>query len=682
MKISLDFETYSEAKIKKVGAYAYAAHPSTEIICLAHLTEECSPGLWVPGQPMPLKSSFPFTVPKHWELWAWSVFFEVCIWNLVGVPKYGFPPIPLTQWRDTMALSAYFGLPQDLFRASQAVDPDSMKDRRGSYLISVLCQPVKPTKKKPFTRLTPENSPELFGEFYAYCKQDTVAENNVHEFLPKQELPEKEQQIWFHNLETSMRGVPIDRPLVQNLIGLRDKHLAILTEEFIEFTGIKPTQVERVRELLDLPNMQAETLEKELTRIEAKFWDDAATSADLLSFRLLKIRLSISKISTKKYDAMLATTEADSRAHGMMVYHGAGTGRYTGRLIQLHNLAQGKFKVYDWDHDFLCSRINLETFKQLYGEPMTALSTLLRGCITASPGKYLYIADFSAIDACCVAWVAGEQYLLDLFHAKEDVYVPAAMDIYGCTLDEIEDDRRALGKVQVLGCGYGMGKELFYETCHKRGVDVPRALANLAVKKYREKNLAIVDLWDKVDTAVKMAIGSPNIIFEVNGKLKIASTGRWLFIKLPSGRTMTYPMPKVVNKKKNFPHRVEIHVTDPVTHQTIITTELQDKWVFMDVITYMGIHSKTHQWTRLDTWGGALVGHIGQGIARDVMCEAQLRTQEAGFDFLFSVHDEPISEDESPDRFEEYLEIMCQVPEWAEGLPISAKGGVYRRYRK
>ncbi len=352
-----------------------------------------------------------------------------------------------------MALSAYFGLPQDLFRASQAVDPDSMKDRRGSYLISVLCQPVKPTKKKPFTRLTPENSPELFGEFYAYCKQDTVAENNVHEFLPKQELPEKEQQIWFHNLETSMRGVPIDRPLVQNLIGLRDKHLAILTEEFIEFTGIKPTQVERVRELLDLPNMQAETLEKELTRIEAKFWDDAATSADLLSFRLLKIRLSISKISTKKYDAMLATTEADSRAHGMMVYHGAGTGRYTGRLIQLHNLAQGKFKVYDWDHDFLCSRINLETFKQLYGEPMTALSTLLRGCITASPGKYLYIADFSAIDACCVAWVAGEQYLLDLFHAKEDVYVPAAMDIYGCTLDEIEDDRRALGKVQVLGCG-------------------------------------------------------------------------------------------------------------------------------------------------------------------------------------------------------------------------------------
>jgi DNA polymerase len=661
MKIFVDFETYSELNIKKVGAYAYAAHPSTEILCMAYQIDGGHTSLWLPGDPLP--NTFR---RKGIELHGWNVFFEWCIWTMCG-PDHQFPQIDPEAWRDTMALAAYFGLPLDLFRASRVASPDMQKDKRGSYLISVLCKPVKPTKKKPFTRLTPENSPELFLELYDYCKLDVQAEKAVHNFLPRQNLPPMEQAIWKHNFDASIRGTQVDMKLANQLIKLRDENIESVTAEFKESMGFNPTQIEMLRLEVGLPNVQKQTL---IDALEGELPDKHR--------RALEIRQVVSLTSLKKLDAMILVV-VDGKAHGMQVYYGAHTGRYAGRLIQLHNMTKAQFKVLEWDHDFVRAGCNLDTLEMLYGDPGPAISTLIRGCMTASKGKYLYIADYSSIEARILAWLAGQEDLLKLFREGKDVYVDAAMDIYGCTEEEAWDDtRRALGKVQVLGCGFQMGKERFFETCREWGVPVERELSDLAVTRYRERNKNIVELWHKVNNVFTTAVRTPNRIFNLK-HIKVVSTGKWLFVQLPSGRTITYPLPRIDTVRKDFGKWVEVE------KEGVVEKVWEEDLAWIEQITYMGLDSTTKQWRRQETYGGKLVENMVQGIARDIMCEAQLRIESEGFDFLFCVHDEIISEAEDPGELDRYMKLMTVVPEWASkgpGLPVGATGDVCRRFKK
>ena len=662
--IFLDFETYSELDVRKVGAYAYASHPSTEIICMGW-DDHGDKGLWTPKDPLPS------WVWGTEELHGWNVFFEVCIWMKVAQRLYDFPEVHFERWRDTMALAAYFGLPLDLFRASRVVSRGVEKDKRGSYLISVLCKPVKPTKKRPWTRLTPENSPELFQEMYDYCQQDVKAEKAIHDFLPRQTLPPTELAIWQHNLKSSLRGTQVDMKLVHQLIKLRDENIKALTTEFQKMMGFNPTQIEKLKLAIGLPNLKAQTVRDVLA-------DPDPLALDPEHRRALEIRQAVSKTSLKKLDAMVLVT-VDGRAYGMQVYYGAHTGRYAGRLIQLQNMAKALFAVFEWDHDFVRAGCTLDTLEMIYGDPGSAISTLIRGCMTSSTGKYLYIADYSSIEARVLAWFAGEEYLLDLFRRDEDVYIAAAQDIYGCTLEEVDDTRRALGKVQVLGCGFQMGKDRFFETCHEWGVPVKRSLSDIAVDRYREKNKKIVALWYTVNDVFTAAVRTPNRIFTV-GPVRVVSTRHWLFAQLPSGRTITYPLPRVEQVRKDFGTWVE--TTAVVDGKKTTTKDWQAKWVWIDQITYMGIDSTTKQWRRQETYGGKLVENLVQGMARDIMCEAQLRLDSEGFDFLFCVHDEIVSETVDPWSLEEYMELITIVPKWAKGLPVSATGNVYKRFRK
>jgi DNA polymerase len=300
--------------------------------------------------------------------------------------------------------------------------------------------------------------------------------------------------------------------------------------------------------------------------------------------------------------------------------------------------------------------------------------------MTASPGKYLYIADYSSIEARVLAWLAGQEDLLKLFREGKDVYVDAAMDIYGCTEEEAWDDtRRALGKVQVLGCGFQMGKDRFYETCQEWGVPVKRSLSDLAVKRYRERNKAIVELWHKVNNVFTTAVRTPNRIFNLK-HIKVVSTGEWLFVQLPSGRTITYPLPRIDTVQKDF----GCWVTESFEINGKVTTlkNWVEDLVWIEQITYMGLDSTTKQWRRQETYGGKLVENMVQGIARDIMCEAQLRIEPEGFDFLFCVHDEIISETENPGDLERYMKLMTVMPKWARGLPMGATGGVCKRFKK
>jgi DNA polymerase len=369
----------------------------------------------------------------------------------------------------------------------------------------------------------------------------------------------------------------------------------------------------------------------------------------------------------------------DGKAYGMQVYYGAHTGRYAGRLIQLHNLPKGTFKVFEWDHDFVRAGCDLDTLEMVYGDPSSAISTMIRGCITASKGKYLYIADYSSIEARVLAWFAGEEYLLDLFREGKDVYIAAAQNIYGCAEEEVDDDRRALGKVQVLGCGFQMGKDRFFETCHEWGVPVERSLSDLAVDQYRKKNKAIVDLWGTVNDVFTAAVRTPNRIF-TTGPIRVVSTKKWMFAQLPSGRTITYPLPRIEVVQKDFGTWVE--TTAVINDKETTLRTWQEKLVWIEQITYMGLDSTTKQWRRQETYGGKLVENLVQGMARDIMCEAQLRLGSEGFDFLFCVHDEIVSETVDPWSLEKYMELMTIVPKWAKDLPVNATGDVFKRFRK
>lgn len=645
MTIHIDFETYSELDLRKVGAYAYATHPSTEILCLS-VRKGDQASLWTPGKPPPRK------VLQGQQLWAWNVLFEILIWQHVAVPKYGFPEVPLDQWRDTMALAAYFGLPLDLARASKVVGGPE-KDRRGSYLISVLCKPVKPTKARPWSRLTPENSPDLFQEFYAYCEQDTLAEKSVHDFLPRQELPPQEQAYWFDGLQSSLRGVRVDIEAVGNMILLRDEYIDKQRQVLHRLTGgIDFTQGEKLREhlLIDhgvpLENMQKGTL-------EAALKDEAMPPE---ARQIIDIRLSCGMVSVKKLDAMLRVLGPDGRAHGMQQYFGAHTGRDSGRLIQLQNLPKGAFHVEESYLDLVASGLlSLEDFECVFGDPMVAMSTLIRGCITATPGRFMYVADFTAIEAVILSWAASDYEMVEDFRRKVPVYEKAAARVYGVQLEEVTKAMRNLGKVMVLGGGFGMGKDRFAETCEEWGVVVDRETSDRAIDVYRTDRVAVVNYWYEMDNAFKDAISTPNRMFKA-GPVTVASNGRYLFARLPSGRTITYPMPEIRKVKK--------------------------PWGRVDCITYKGIDSMTKQWRRIETWGASCVENVVQGIARDVMKEAQMRTGALGFETLFSVHDEVVSEHDRGDRYDEYLSAMEQPPAWGLDLPIRAEGEVCKRFRK
>jgi DNA polymerase len=693
--ISLDFETYSEVDLKKVGAYAYARHPSTEILCAGYQIDDQAPKLWLPGDPIPDEWN------EYTNWWAWNAFFEICIWYYVGMRHHDFPPVQINQWRDTMALAAYFGFPLDLFRASGVIGQEP-KDKRGNWLISVLCKPVKPTKARPWTRLTPENSPELFEEFYEYCRQDVRAEKSVQAAMPRQQLPDQEQQFWFENLQASMRGVHVDMPLVKALMKIRDQHIKKLSKEMKQIAeGLSPTQPAKLRDILN-SGYEFDLLDMKKATLEAKLKEDI----NQMARRIIEIRLSAAKTSVKKLDAMAKVVSEDSRAHGMTVYYGAHTGRLAGRLIQLHNLPRGSFKVQDVYCEIIRAGLEPDLFEALFDEPMNAISTFIRSCLTATPGKSLYLADFASIEARIVAWWAGCEMLLELFRTGVDVYTIAAENVYGTK--EITKDMRALGKMEILGCGFGMGKDRFFESCTEDwGLEVEREITDLAVDTYRSDYPEVPALWYAVDEAVCRSIQNPNKIFPV-GPVKFASTGRWLYARLPSGRAISYPMPAIRKATPAWVHRAfEKAKEDPGSEQEVngVFVSFIDDWWWVykkgewfdyhpdDVgkakkaagqtwsITYMGM-TDTNQWRRKPTWGGSLVENIVQGMARDVMCEADLRTTEAGFDSLFTVHDELVKEHESDERLEEFMELMTIVPDWAEGLPITAEGECCERFKK
>jgi DNA polymerase len=649
----LDLETYSECELTKCGAWRYGEDFSTEFLCAAVAIDGAEPRLWLPGDPVPPE------ILEAETIHAWNAEFEIALWLGVGRRRYGWPEPDLKKIRCSKSIALSFNLPAKLGKCAAALGIAQQKDDRGRYLIQKLCKPrSRVSKENPEPRWTPATAPDDFDEFYRYCLQDVRAERGVEDALPRRDLPDIEQRFYYEMLLANMRGAQIDLPGVALAVAGVEKYTEKLEAQFAELTGgVGPRQLEPVRDWLadnglELPNLQSETIRDALEDLEMS--DDVR--------RALQLRQAIGQVAVKKLYAMQRSVCRDGRIRGMLEYHTAGTGRAGAKLVQLQNLKRPdektgvKTKLHEWVDS--PAAFDPEVLEEL-GDPMNFFGAFVRPLIMAAPKKVLLVADFNAVECRFLAWLAGEQWLLDLFAEGGDPYLPVASELFGRAITKADDTERQIGKRVELGCGYQMGGPKFHTTCRKYGVKLNGERVSIdfcerAVDVYRGTHPNVKSLWYEVQDAAHEAVARPGLVTTARRLQFYSMGGRWLQMRLPSSRLLSYCRPKLARG-------------------TIGRWEL----------TYEGVNSYTKQWARLKTYGGHLVENATQGGARDLLRDALIRLADHGYTGLWSAHDEAISEILWINADHEgYCKLMAEVPAWADGLPIHVEGWSGPRYHK
>lgn len=652
MKLTIDFETRSRAEIKDVGTYAYAQHPSTEVMCMAAKLEDGAPKIFVPevfaamlpaGHGLPLATAAEIFVPEITVIEAHNAMFEFAIWNSVCVPHYGWPILKPEQITCSMALASMFALPRKLASAGEALRLDIQKDAIGHRLMLKMCKPKKDGSW--------HEKPEDLVALYRYCIQDVEAEHALSTALGGS-LPPSERRIWALSVKMNDRGIRVDIPAVKAIRSLVQQHEEKLLDRMAKMTRGKVKSPKQVEAFVQWVNAKHES-----TLLQSA--DKAAISAALERKDIgpevreaLEIRQSLGKASTAKYEAFLNMTCADGRLRNNLVYHGASTGRYAGTGVQLQNLPRPHkgFKA-GVSLPALASG-DLEYAQLVLDDPMPHASSALRSMIIAEGGKDLVVADYSSIEARNVMWLAEENEAVQMFRDGADIYCEMASFLYGRPITKADSRERFIGKSIILGCGYGMGAPKFKATCAGQGVDVEDELAAKAVQAYRTKYSKVPMLWYALERAAKQAIKERGVWFPAK-LVRWMCKGRFLRCRLPSGRMLWYMDPALSTDEHG------------------------------EGITFMGVDTYTKKWSRQKTFGGKLCENVVSAISRDIMTNAMLNLEDAGYDVVMTVHDEIISE--VPKDFgsvEEFIEIMTQPIGWAPGCAIGAEGWRADRYKK
>lgn len=650
--LSCDFETRSEVDIRRAGAYAYAAHCSTDILCFAFAWNDDEPELWLPGQPVPER----IRDEQPDEVRAWNAGFERLIWRHILGPRYGWPVPELEQYHDTAAEAAAMALPRDLNRAATVLRVNAPKDAEGHRIMLQLCKPRKPTKTNPDLWWTPENAPEKFARLYEYCRQDVRAERAVARRLRR--LSAGERELWLLDARVNDRGVLLDMPLLRASQEAVAVGLDRANRQLREVTAGEVSSVTKVAELTRWLQRESsypvENLRKDTVRdlLAEDSLEEKVRSA-------LELRADAGRSSLAKLSAMDACRGDDDRMRGLLMYHGAATGRWAGRLAQPQNFPRPPVKkperfipfLLDGDYDL----IDLEE------SPLAVVASLLRGCMVAAPGHRFLCGDFSQIEARVLAWLAGqEDQLAQLSAGKAYEYMAAA--ITRKPVEQIGKDspERQLGKVTVLGAGYGMGPDTFRaQTWVQWGLALSEKESHNAIGTYRELNHRIQSMWYALDDAAKEAVRCPGRVSSAgrDGDVRFLCKGQWLWCVLPSGRPLAYALPSVVMRETKYGARPQLRV-----------------W---------GVNSYTRQWGPYFVWGGLLAENITQAASRDLLASAMLRVERAGYPVVLTVHDEILAEvPEGEGALPEFLSLMRRTPKWAQSCPVDAEGWEGPRYRK
>jgi len=644
-----DFETRSAVDLRKTGVYKYASDPSTDIWCMAYKAPWSDDvQVWSPGD----------EVDAHLEDWilaggllsAWNSQFERTIWNEIMVGRYQWPATRIKQWRCTMAQASAMGLPRALGQAAAVLGVEEQKDKTGAALMLRMARPRKVNADGSYTWW---GTPDKLAALIEYNKQDVRTEMSVAEVL--NEMPDSERRLYQLDQRINDRGVALDVDLVHRVKALAGNATIEIDAEIQRLTKGQVKAATNAMDLVAWLNSHG---------IATKSVDKQ-TVARLLAHdklhpvirQVLTLRQNGAKSSTAKYDAMLHAVNADGRMRGLLVYHGAATGRWSGKLVQPQNFPRPQKKQDELDE--IIAKLKSDKDVSEHGAGTVLASDLLRSMLVAEDGHRLMFADYSAIEARVLAWVAGQSDLVETFNQydreiamgvqKEDIsiepYKLMASAIYNVKPEDISDNQRQVGKMAILGCGYGMGGKRFAEQCATMGIKVDEDEAKRIVAVYREKNNRIAQYWRDIEQ---------EFIETVKGAGRVGTVP----LPLPSGRSLTYHNPRIIQR--------------------------ETPWGAMrDTAQVDTLNSVTRQWVSQIIWGGLLTENVVQATARDMMATAMMALEVKGYNVILSVHDEIISE--VPDNFgslEEMIDIMTQVPAWAQGCPINAEGKEGKRYRK
>lgn len=659
--LSIDLETYSDVNLKKAGLYRYVQSPAFEILLFAYSFDGAPTQVidMAQGEKIPLEVIHALTDPqclKH----AYNAAFE---WYCLS--KYMGAQLPPSQWRDTMLHGLYAGYTAGLDATGRAlgIPEDKQKLTTGKALIRYFCVPCKPTKANGGrARNYPHHDLEKWTLFKTYNGQDVVAEMEIERRLSVFPVPDFVQKQWETDLLINARGVAVDMDFCEGALELGETIRAQLTDEAVQLSGLQnPNSVKQLARWLsaetgdDITTLRKETIKELLGR----------DNADHVQ-RMLEIRQELGKTSTRKYDAIEAAVCDDGRVRGLLQFYGANrTGRWAGRLVQVQNLPRTYTEPLEFARELVKGR-KLDALRTVYGSPNDTLSQLIRTAFVAAPGNVLIDADFSAIEARVISWLADEEWRLEVFRTHGKIYEASASQMFGVPLERIkkgnpEYSLRQRGKVAELALGYQGGVPAM------RQMDTGKLLADLPdeeikdiVDKWRNTNPKIRNLWYSFNDAAIRVIQNGGSL-----RVRCCTFARecdcirgttCMTISLPSGRKLYYVEPSVGENRWGGPS-----------------------------ITYMGVNDK-NKWGRIETYGGKLVENVVQAIARDCLAQAIEHLEAAGLPVVFHIHDEVVIDtaafDTNDAMLDKVVKIMSTPIPWAEGLPLGADGWVGAFFKK
>lgn len=651
--LHIDIETYCSVDIRKAGAYRYTQGVDFEILMVAYAFDD-EPVTVVDlaaGELLPERFTTALTNPQITKM-AHNAVFE-----RQAFKQWGYD-IPADQWECTAVKSAYCGLPLSLAQVSAALKLDAdgkAKAASGKALIRYFSIPCRPTKKNGGrTRNYWHHDREKWEAFKAYCAQDVEAERAIHRRLAKYPIPAWERANYVLDQKINDRGVKLDLDLAYAAMAIDATNVARLMQDARDITGLSnPNSLAQLKEWLgDMLGKEINSLDKDAVNSLLEVVGEGPVR-DMLS-----IRKRLSKSSVKKYMAMPACAGFDDRARGLLQFYGAGrTGRWAGRLIQLQNLPRNYIEDLDGARQLLKTG-DLDTLKAAYPDVSSTLSQLIRTALVASEGHVFAVADFSAIEARVLAWVAGETWRMDVFNTHGKIYEASASAMFKVPIEEITkgSDIRAKGKVAELALGYQGGVGALKTMGGERMGLSELEMQNI-VGVWRESNPSVCKFWRNVEQCAKRAIRNPHrAVLGGNIKnLKFLFDGSCLRILLPSGRCLFY-------------------------HKARFGTNRFGR----ESIQYKG-RGPQGGWVTLGTYGGKLTENIVQAIARDLLAFAMQTLDKNGFDLALHVHDEAIAEvptDQAEDSLAEIEKLMAIRPIWAKDLPLSADGYTTPYYKK
>lgn len=696
----VDFETFSDVDIKKSGLYKYIESPAFDILLIAWTVNDEPVQLIDLTQDEDPEPFLQVVYDKDVELRSYNAAFEHATLN-TWLERRNLPTLPLHCWHCTMAHGLYCGYTAGLGITGEAMGlpQDKRKLAVGAALIRRFCVPQKEKAKPLIDGLMGEETslakvrrviamePEKWNLFKEYCRQDVETEREIERRLRKWPMPAKEQIVWELTCEANAGGVGVDTDLVDSAIAIGEAEQARMMKEAREISGLDNPK--SVQQLMTWLNKEMDEEISDLRKTTVAGLLEAGVDSSKAA-RMLELRQQMSKTSTKKYDALRAAVCRDGRVRGMLFYYGAKTGRWAGRIVQPQNLPQNHLPNLDYARQ-LAKAGDTELLTLSYGSVPDTLSQLIRTAFIPRRGMRFAVADYSAIEARVVAWLAGEQWVLDAFREGKDIYCATASQMFGVPVEKHgqNSELRQRGKVAVLALGYG-GGESALEAMGALRMGIPEEDLPGIKASWRKANPSICALWRRVEDAAVGAVltaqpqvvqikvkdpdrareneartgaaaGSYSEYFKTSAKLTFRREGDagseqdFLTIELPSRRKLFYAKPFLA-PAKNFPDRQSLH--------------------------YWGVNQTSKKWSTMDTWGGKLVENITQAVARDCLAETLIILSHKRMNPVFHVHDEVIVEVNGEDDLQTILDVMAAPIDWAPGLPLKGAGFTCDYYQK